>query len=145
MKNPMEPQEVTTPENQPTKKQKNKTKNRPTVSTLCAQCFPTPLAGAKEWGGRRLSTDPRVSGAISSAACWGNRHCYGNNRHSNKFQGVQKGAVIQDSSYGASGQKSPRGPITWEVTHREASHPVAAQHMLGGESTWLHGRGRGSL
>lgn len=33
----------------------------PALSTLCAQCFPTPLAGAKEWGGRRLSMDPRVS------------------------------------------------------------------------------------
>lgn len=58
MKKPTKPEEVTTPANQPT------------LPILCAQCFPTPLARAKERGGCRLSMDPRVSGAISSAA-WG--------------------------------------------------------------------------
>lgn len=101
---------------------------QPTLYTLCAQCFPTLLAEAKEWGGHGLSMDPRVSGAISSAACWGNRHCYGNNCHSSKFQGVQNrsshsGQQLRGSP--ASGQKAPRGPITWEGTHGEASHSVA--------------------
>lgn len=57
------------------------------------------------------------------------------------YKGSKKGAVIQDSSYGvAQSQNSshPEAPITWEVTHGEASHSVATQHKLGRESAGLY-------
>lgn len=109
--------------------------------TLCAQGFPTLLAGVTELGGHGLSMDPRVSGAISSAACWGNRHCYGNNHHSNKFQGVQNRSRHSGQQlWGGSApeQKPPTSPITWEGTHKEASYSVATLRMLDGGNPPLH-------
>lgn len=90
-----------------------------------------------EWGGHGFSMDPRVSGAISSAACWGNRHCYGNNHHSYKFQGVQNRSShsgLQLWGGSAPEQKPPTSPITWEGTHKEASYSVATLCMFGGET-----------
>lgn len=56
-------------------------------------------------------------------------------------KGSKIGAVIQDRGYGAAQPQNtnhPRAPITWEGTHREASHSVAILHMLGGENPSLH-------
>lgn len=96
------------------------------------------------WSGEDTGSawmDPRVSGAISSAACWGNRHCYGNNHHSYKFQGVQNRSShsgLQLWGGPAPEQKPPTSPITWEGTHKEASYSVATLHMFGGGNPPLH-------
>lgn len=133
-KEPMKPQEVTIPAHQPTQSGLHCPHSVPSVSQH-------PWQGPRSGEDAGSAWTPEFLGAVSSAACWDNRHCYGNNHRSNKFQGVQKRSSHSGQQlWGgpASGQKAPRGPITWEVTHREARHSVAIQHMLGGESTPLH-------
>lgn len=101
----------------------------PTLSTLCAQCFPTPLAGAKEWGGRRLSMDPRVSRSRFYQLPAGTTDIAMETiTAATSSKGSKKGAVIQDSSYGAAQPQGGSYPQRGQALRGYTAHAWWRKH-----------------
>lgn len=128
------PQEVTTPA------------NRPTHNGLHCP-YSVPSVSQHPWQGPRSGEDagsawtPEFQEPFHQLPAGARDIAMETITTATSSKGSKKGAVIQDSSDGVAQSQDrshPEAPITWEVTHGEASHSVATPHKLGRESAGLH-------